>query len=337
MSFVERKPPGYWTKEQCKKDASRFMTRTEWANKSASSYSKANARGWLDKCSKHMVQGRKPDNYWTRKRCKKDAKKYQVRYHWNRNSVGAAIAAQKHGWYEECTKHMVCTIKPANYWTKDRCLAEAKKYKTRTKWFKHSGGSVNAAQRNGWILECTMHMTVKKKPAGYWTKRLCLESAKKYKRIADWKNNEKGAINAALNNGWYTECTSHMEKFVQLIKRSKKEKPIAKKDYWTLERCKKDANQYHTTANWKSSGSTGFYYAKKNGWIDECIKGLKLVSNGQGYWNLERCKKNASTFVTRTQWMKSKLSGYQFARKNGWLEICCAHMKSRANFNSYED
>ena len=48
--------------------------------------------------------------------------------------------------------------KPFGYWTKERCLEEASKYKLKTEWRRCSGSSYYAAKQKGWLEECTAHM-----------------------------------------------------------------------------------------------------------------------------------------------------------------------------------
>jgi hypothetical protein len=45
-----------------------------------------------------------------------------------------------------------------------------------------------------------------------------------------------------------------------------------------------------------------------------------------GYWTLERCKKDALKYKSRTKWHKKSSGAYDKAIKNGWLNICCKHM-----------
>lgn len=44
--------------------------------------------------------------------------------------------------------------KPANYWTKEECIKDAKKYNTRSEWQKNSGGAYKVAWKNKWLDEC---------------------------------------------------------------------------------------------------------------------------------------------------------------------------------------
>ena len=55
------------------------------------------------------------------------------------------------------------TRKPNGYWTKERCMEEAKKYKTRSEWSEKSSTSYASARRNGWLKECTAHIKKNKK------------------------------------------------------------------------------------------------------------------------------------------------------------------------------
>lgn len=56
---------------------------------------------------------------------------------------------------------VVGATKPNGYWTKERCLEEALKYKRPKDWKEKARGSFNSAFRNGWNKECTVHMIKK--------------------------------------------------------------------------------------------------------------------------------------------------------------------------------
>jgi hypothetical protein len=51
--------------------------------------------------------------------------------------------------------------RPNGYWTKERCLEEAKKYESKSEWLKKSVSSYGSAHKNGWLVECSSHMTPK--------------------------------------------------------------------------------------------------------------------------------------------------------------------------------
>jgi hypothetical protein len=159
----------------------------------------AKRNGWYKECTEHMESPIKPMNYWTLETCKEEALKYTTKREWQKNSGSSYTTSLQKGWYQECVSHMT-GMKGNGYWTKERCLEEAKKYQTAGEWENASKGSNLAAIRKGWYKECIAHMTPKQKPAGYWTKERCLEEAKKYTTRSEFY--KTSAYVTARKNGW---------------------------------------------------------------------------------------------------------------------------------------
>jgi len=197
---------------------------------------------------------------------------------------------------------------PNGYWTLERCKEDALKYNSKTEW-QNNSTAYTYALKNGWREECCAHMK-NRKPNGYWTLERCKEDALKYNSKMEWRKNSTGC-DEATRNRWMEECCSHME--------------LNKK--WTLETCKEEALTHNTRGDWKKSG-LGYDAAIKNGWYEECCKHMERVFKPIGYWTLENCKEDALKYSTRLEWKKNHSHVYQIARKNGWLEECCASMKS---------
>lgn len=149
---------------------------------------------------------------WTLDAVKADALKYKSVKEWQEYSPSSVQRAYSQGWAKEVTSHMVFTQNPANFWSYEKCLESALKYRNRTDWAtsKGDGSAHNAAVRNGWLESCCTHMTYNKTKAGTWTEQSCLESALKYKTKQDWMKNEYGAYQMAQTNGWFTKCSKHM-------------------------------------------------------------------------------------------------------------------------------
>lgn len=156
--WTRTKPAGHWIKDNCLKEALKYKTSGEWKKGSGSSYQAASSSGWLEECSSHFVNINKPSGYWTKERCVEDALKYKTKAEWEKKSSSAHSASIKNGWFDECTKHMTSPNRPKGYWTKERCLEEALKHKTKTDWKKAMSSSVAVARRNGWIDEAAKHM-----------------------------------------------------------------------------------------------------------------------------------------------------------------------------------
>lgn len=209
----KNKPKGYWNdKEKCITEAKKYKTRAEWARGSDGTYRAARKNKWVTECTSHMIQLQKPDGYWTKERCTKVALKYKTRNEWREGHRPSYQAAITSGFLDECNKHMEYTRHPPGYWTKERCIENAKKYTERFKWQRASNSSYGSAFKNGWVEECAAHMIEVLKPSGYWNiKKNCIEDAKKYKARTEWYKNEHGAVQGAKRNGWYEECTKHMK------------------------------------------------------------------------------------------------------------------------------
>lgn len=97
---------------------------------------------------------------WTKEKCIEDARKYQTHSAWIGNST-SYNSAQKHGWLNECTKHMMLLRHPSNHWTKENCVKDAKKFKFRSDWWRKSKCAYNTAIRHKWIEICCTHMKPK--------------------------------------------------------------------------------------------------------------------------------------------------------------------------------
>tara|TARA_R110000796_G_scaffold58413_4_gene134890 strand:+ start:36819 stop:37721 length:903 start_codon:yes stop_codon:yes gene_type:complete len=200
-------PKGYWTKEKCITEAKKFKTRNEWYLKSSTTYSTAVKNGWLDECAEHMELVNKPDGYWTKEKCITEARKFKIKERWKTGHSKSYQAARKSDWFDECVKHMKSTRNPKGYWTKEKCITEAKKFKTRNVWYLKSSGSYKAATQNGWFDECTKHMV----KSFTKDKERCITEAKKYKTRNVWQKKSSGSYKAATQNGWFDECVKHMK------------------------------------------------------------------------------------------------------------------------------
>jgi len=217
----------------------KYKTLIEFKNDYPSEYRFLYKKNLLSKLCEDMgwsYNHKKPNGYWTKKRCMEEALKFNLKTEWKRYSCSSHIAAIKNGWYDECTAHMRTSKffnniqqklknvefsklkkikkdkKPNGYWTKERCLEEARKHSFKNLWKKNSNSSYRAAKKNGWYEECIAHMVEVKKPNGYWTKKRCMEEALKYKTRNEWRENSSSSHYSAKENGWLDECTTHMKK-----------------------------------------------------------------------------------------------------------------------------
>lgn len=197
---------------------------------------------------------------------------------------------------------------PNGYWTKEKCIDSALKYKTSKEWKSNHGAAYNTARKNNWLDECCGHMNVFK---SHLSKEDCINSASKYKISLDWRNGDRSAYEAARRYGWLNECTEHMK--------------VLRK-HWTKEDCINSALRYTNKNDWTSNDCGAIFAARKYGWIEECTAHMnKYVTN----WTKEMCTEIALNYKTSTEWNKKNSGSYAAAQKNGWLNDCTKHMKKQ--------
>ncbi len=103
-------------------------------------------------------------------------KKYNSLSEWRKENPREYTSASNNGWLEEIYKHTGWAIspttnfgprKPDGYWTKEKCIKIAKKYKTKKEWKEGYSASYAHAMRSGWYGECTTHIKKTKRLLEY--------------------------------------------------------------------------------------------------------------------------------------------------------------------------
>ena len=96
---------------------------------------------------------------------------------------------------------------------------------------------------------------------------------------------------------------------------------------WNYENCEKEALKYSTRLEFQKKSGGAYHFARKNKFLDEICKHMILKIKPKNYWTKDRCKKFALKFKTRTEFKNNAQTQYQTARRNGWLDDICKHMK----------
>ena len=90
-----------WDYVSCKKEALKYETRSEFQKGSNGAYNSSWKNGWLDDICGHMVEGKKPNGYWTKEKCREESLKYNNRIEFRKGSGSAYRSSLKNGWLEE--------------------------------------------------------------------------------------------------------------------------------------------------------------------------------------------------------------------------------------------
>lgn len=137
------------------------------------------------------------------------------------------------------------------------------KYKYLRDWYKADPKAYGAADRKGMISEICQAMGWVETLDIIWTKELCIYESLKHTTKFDWIINDSESCKAALDNGWMTECTAHMNKenYIQFS--------LIKENY-IKEKCINKAKNCQTPIEWKIYDFQTYRLAKKNKWLAEC-------------------------------------------------------------------
>ena len=99
------------------------------------------------------------------------------------------------------------------------------------------------------------------------------------------------------------------------------------KGYWTKERCKEIALKHNTKKDFKKYNSYVYEISLKNKWLNEICSHMKEnIKKPKGYWDKEKCHKEALKYMNKTDFKKFSYGAYKFAYKNKWLNEICSHM-----------
>jgi hypothetical protein len=261
-----KKKNSNWDLKSCASEARKFKSRTEWAKGSSTSYSIAAQNGWLNHCCAHMAQKIKPNGFWTKEKCKAEARKFECRSDWAKKSGTSYNVALSKKWLDECCTHMHQKRKPMGYWTLERCEEEAKRHSCSTDWQKANAASYAIAIERGWYSQCSAHFKPRKLKNGSWTKEKCAKEAMKYKTRTALSKGSTGAYHAALEHGWLDDICSHMS--------------TDRKHYgYSLNELQIEANKHQTKRAFRAANPKMVLWAQRHGIMNEICKHMRTIGN----------------------------------------------------------
>ena len=151
-----------WNFDACIKEACKFTSPSAWQIGSPSSYqaalSKNKTEGWKDKCILAMNIPAKVEP--SHDDCLRSASQYPSPSEWKKCDRSIFNKARKDvELYMACIAHMKNARIPTEYWIDLRCIAAAKKYKTRKEWKTKSLQSFGVAKKKPELMaKCVSHM-----------------------------------------------------------------------------------------------------------------------------------------------------------------------------------
>ena len=354
---MERKPPGYWTKEHCKEEAMKYTTRKDFEKECGSAYRVSSDNKWLDEFfGKRTIK-------WSRESCFNEAKKYKYASEFRRGSGGAFSAAFKKGWIKDYTwfingNHVAAEAK--RIWKYDSCMELAKLCHSIAEFKRRSNVAYNVARQNGWLTDYTWFESGFKlhyENNAMWTHDACLVESKKYSSRTEFCRKAVGAYTASIKHNWIDEFSwlrndkfdlirDKVDSVYAYIFESENAVYVGR----TLMRCQRNRDCDHiinisdTVAKFakeknipvpkmlileenltieEGSFQEGVWlnYFKKQGYniLNKCRTG-GIGAIGRGKWNQETCLIEAQKYSSLLDFYTKSKTAYKVANENGWLK-----------------
>jgi len=217
-----------WTKNSVAREAKKYRTVSQFFRHNRKAYSAAYNLGIYKNVTKHMTRKtlsgkNNPRFKWTLNKIKKEASKYFIRSDFCKKSKGAYAAALKMGILDRVCVHMpknasIGRIPNNKKWNRDSLTKEAKKYKTRSKFWKFSGAACFVATKMGILNEICVHMPKNKSilfgennPFFKWTDEMLMLEGSKYKTRSDFYKFSSSAYVISARRGFLDKVCNHMK------------------------------------------------------------------------------------------------------------------------------
>jgi hypothetical protein len=153
--------------------------------------------------------------------------------------------------------------KPNGYWTKERILAEAKKYKSKSEWSKKSPHSYYAARKSKqFFKQITRDMGRPPHHNKIWTKASLLEEARKYGSIRDWRLNHQSSYLTSTRSPWHKEICSELKRILS--------------EPWSKEAILEEAAKFQTRTEWSIKSAGSYHRACALGILQEASIHMKF-------------------------------------------------------------
>lgn len=302
----------YWTKINCISAAKRCESRSSFKKNFSGAWDSAYNNGWLNEVYKYLKNPNNMSIIWTKEKCKLICNNYNILSDFRKKEPKVYDVVLNKKWLNELCSHMMRNLKQKGYWTKDKCLEESLKYKTKTEWMKNSHKSYDAAHRNKWINFCSSHMI----KLGTNQNRVIysFEFEDKHVYVGLTYSPEKRKKNHL------SDKNSSVFKYIlktNLIPEFKILSNFLEKEIASI-REGEILNKYI-----------------KNNWIP--LNEIKTGGLGGDSlrWNENKCINEAKKYKTRAEFKNGCIGAYQSALKYKWLNKCCIHMIYKQLPNGY--
>lgn len=324
-----RKPNGYWTLEKCKEICKNYDSQTDLMREYRDVYKAVKEHRWQQECFTHMKGKKNPQGYWTLKKCKEEASKYDSPADMMRGSHKAYAAMIFHGWYEECCAEMKNRRVPNNFWNEERIVDVLLTTKSRTEFHDSYPGAFSAAITLGIYEKLTNTMVKqglwkekntkrkkKTKPNQKWTDEFAIHRASGYNSLYEFRTKDPTAYHALLIRGLLEIACSHMER---------RHMP---EGYWNKARIMEKVDASESLKDFKKRFNAAYQAALTNGWIAEVVE---ILGYEREQWTIEKVKEVIATCSDYNEFRTHHRGCWNFLCERNMLEELTSHLERKGD------
>lgn len=343
--------PGYWTKERCHQEALQYEYRGDFNKYSKAAYSKAYKKGWLDDICGHMKT--KTYEKLTKEICIQAILKYKSITELIEKDNRVYRTIINNGW-KDILNHIPRKIKPAGYWTKERCHHEALKYNTKTAFQKGCMAAYVQAVKKKFLDEICQHMDIIGNTKlrhiyifefddNHFYVGISCNPKSRYNQHMSLRAKRPSPIIEHINNtGSKFKFTIITEKPIYIVDAGNKEKELIRhycdngwiklnkteggeyggnKINWTKELAHIESLKYNSRTEFKKACPGLYKISTRNNWIDDICSHMNTKKKLPiGYWNIkENCYSEAIKHPNIRSLQKASSTAYKYMVKNNWI------------------
>ena len=348
-----------WTDENCRDEARKYKTKTEFKKGNTGAYKYALEKKLL-KSFDWLEETIKPKGYWTRERCEIEARKYKTKTEFLKGCPSAHLSSVRNGWLDDfdwLVDQRIDIIKDKIdsvyvYIFEDtkvayvgRTLMRRQIKRDKEHIFNLESDNVaRYAKRHHVpvppmiILESNLTLEEGLDREDYWRKWYEQQGYFMLNRSATGIG--KGSLGRISHGKWDRKsCYEEARKY-----RSAHQFEDANgsayaaalrngwvKDYiwfdvlwepkWDKETCYQEAKKYKTRGEFQKKCRGGYRKAWERGWLDEYDWLTSRQSVPAGYWDCyDHCYEEARKYKNRRRFQKGCIGAYTKALRNGWLD-----------------
>ena len=367
--FIRKQHKSY-TYEEVYEIAKNYTCSSEFQKGNGSAYGKARANGWINDYTWFTVKQHSPYTY---EQCFEIAKDYKSRVELGRGNVGVYQAALNHGWLDDYA-WFDSRQKPYNYWTKERVIAESKKYKSRGEFHDNNGTAYGKARVNGWLdeftwlkddridfskdkIDCvyayefadlnavyvgrTLIRRVEERDKEHLftdTDAVCLFAKENSIPVPDMKilESDLTLADGVRKEGEYLE--QYRENGWRILNRAKTGGiGLIARNKWSKKTCYQEALKYRTRGAFAKKSSGAYEVARQNGWLND-YSWFDEQQKPAGYWDsYDNCYNAALECNSKTEFSSRYNRACVIAKKNGWIkDYTWLHKKRQAHNKKWD-